>query len=857
MISYKKFLIFLAFLTVSATLAGTAYAATPTLSMSAIGSDSIQVNVTGDPNASMILHYTKQNVGITTALLGTTDANGSLLTTISTSSYGALAGSSAYVTVGLNGASSQTVTWPGLTGASLFSLSQTGLVMSVGQTASLTASNSQGTIYLSNNSNPPIANINISGSQISISAISNGTTVVTICSGTSSTCASAYVTVGNTAAQPVVFSMNSITVAPGQSVPISVSGGNGTYTILTNSNSSLIQSAVSGSIVTLTANSISGFAAITVCSSDMSSCGIINATAGTASSAPISFSQISPALSVGQNLIISITGGLPGSGSSVSYYLSNNTNSSIVSASIYGSSSLSLTGIANGSATITVCSAAASCGSFTATVSYSSTGGTFQLSQNSISLLLGQILTVTVLGGSSPYYLSGTGGSVAQASLGGNIVSVSGISAGSSSINVCSSSGACLPLSIIVNASGTGAQLGISPNSVSIVTGGSSSVTLSGSGGYYLSVSTSPSVASVQISGNTAVVTGLNAGTTNVSICQSGGQCAILFVTVNGSTTSGSNPIFSQTSPSLSVGQVINIAVSGGSGSNYYVLNNTNPGAVQTSLSNNQLALTGITNGTSTVMICATAGSCSSLTATVGAAASTALSFLSANLPAPTVGQAYTSQLSATGGSGSYTFIVASGTLPSGLTLSSGGLISGMPTAQGAVNFTVTAKDTAGSSASTNFSLSVAGGSSLLVPVTAPVAAPVITSNPGSYTNGQLINESGTVYIVYLNTKVGFANAPAFLGLGFSFDNVTNVSDSGLAVSPKVVVTSDGGHPRGSWLLSGQTVYFLTPNGLIPIADWDTFLNNGGQEAFIVKANSYDLSFPQLPVMTSGDARLK
>jgi len=63
--------------------------------------------------------------------------------------------------------------------------------------------------------------------------------------------------------------------------------------------------------------------------------------------------------------------------------------------------------------------------------------------------------------------------------------------------------------------------------------------------------------------------------------------------------------------------------------------------------------------------------------------------------PAGTAGTAYSSTtFTASGANGSYTYSKTSGTLPTGLALSSGGVLSGTPTATGTFNFTVTATDT-------------------------------------------------------------------------------------------------------------------------------------------------------------------
>jgi hypothetical protein len=57
------------------------------------------------------------------------------------------------------------------------------------------------------------------------------------------------------------------------------------------------------------------------------------------------------------------------------------------------------------------------------------------------------------------------------------------------------------------------------------------------------------------------------------------------------------------------------------------------------------------------------------------------------------VGTAYSATLTATGGNGTYTWSLASGSLPAGLSLSSTGTISGTPTTAGSSSFTVRVTD--------------------------------------------------------------------------------------------------------------------------------------------------------------------
>ena len=64
------------------------------------------------------------------------------------------------------------------------------------------------------------------------------------------------------------------------------------------------------------------------------------------------------------------------------------------------------------------------------------------------------------------------------------------------------------------------------------------------------------------------------------------------------------------------------------------------------------------------------------------AAASCGLEILDEYIPPGFVSTPYSHQMSAYGGSGSYTWSIWSGSLPSGLSLSSSGLISGTPTTE-------------------------------------------------------------------------------------------------------------------------------------------------------------------------------
>ena len=100
----------------------------------------------------------------------------------------------------------------------------------------------------------------------------------------------------------------------------------------------------------------------------------------------------------------------------------------------------------------------------------------------------------------------------------------------------------------------------------------------------------------------------------------------------------------------------------------------------------------------------------------------------SSSVPSGVVGVPYAGLIVGTGGNGTYTFSLGSGSLPDGLTLASGGAISGTPKTPGQFYFTVVVTDSAGGSASGGFSitiqpapLNITGGPTGPVPTGTPI----------------------------------------------------------------------------------------------------------------------------------------
>ena len=118
---------------------------------------------------------------------------------------------------------------------------------------------------------------------------------------------------------------------------------------------------------------------------------------------------------------------------------------------------------------------------------------------------------------------------------------------------------------------------------------------------------------------------------------------------------------------------------------------------------------TGTRTGTLTVKDDTSTGTQAvSLTGSGVTSTTSAPSISTSSLPGGTVSQSYSATLSATGGTTPYSWSIASGSLPSGLSLSSSGSISGAPSSSGSFSFSAKVTDSSGQTASRSLGVSIA-----------------------------------------------------------------------------------------------------------------------------------------------------
>lgn len=260
-------------------------ASSPTLSISVVSNDAVQLTGYGDANAPVVLYYPNHQNTIQSQYITSTNSNGYFSIVLSRYAYNINPGSYVYVVV--NNQQSSSVIWPYGSGLSNVSLSQTNLTLNPGQSQTVTIYGG-GNYYISINSNSGIASAAINGNTINVTGNTPGSTNLTICQNYGQ-CAVLYVSVSayqynywysNQYLTPITFSQTNLNMGINQTVNVTISGGSGSYFLDYISDENSLDGDINNKTLTLTSRSAISRNIVVVCSSSHNNCAALTVIVG-------------------------------------------------------------------------------------------------------------------------------------------------------------------------------------------------------------------------------------------------------------------------------------------------------------------------------------------------------------------------------------------------------------------------------------------------------------------------------------------------------------------------------------------------------------------------------------------------
>jgi hypothetical protein len=159
-------------------------------------------------------------------------------------------------------------------------------------------------------------------------------------------------------------------------------------------------------------------------------------------------------------------------------------------------------------------------------------------------------------------------------------------------------------------------------------------------------------------------------------------------------------------------------------------------------------------------------------------------------LPGDAQGRAYGQTITATGGTGPYTFSLTAGALPTGMNpLSSGGALSGTPTAMGTFNFTITATDANLCTGSQSYSIVVGAAPQVDLSISPDSLS---TTSPGgtiAYTVTISVAQSTDTIITLTSGNPSVVTVPATVTI-LANQTTANFNATGASTGGPVVITA-------------------------------------------------------------------
>lgn len=384
--------------------------------------------------------------------------------------------------------------------------------------------------YRVNSSNERIAFASLTGSSLTINALAVGSATVTVTDANNGTVA---ISVTVASLLPLAVDVVSpINMAAATTTTFSVVGGVPFYTVSSSSDARVATASISGTTVTVRALA-AGTAGFFVRDSAGATVPV-SVTVGSSASAPLFTSAPSPiTIAVGGTPTVYDVGG------GVAPLTATSQNTSVAKVTIDpAGTKLSVTGVAVGATSIQIRDSAGTTVTIAVTVVGSTAGPLFTSAPSPVTIAVGGAATVyDVGGGVAPLTVTSQNTRVATATIdaAGTKLSITGVTAGATNIQIRDSAGTTVTIAVTVVSSSL--PLSVTPNSATGIIGDKLVATvIGGTAPYTASVGNTLVTSATIVSGNQLQMTLAQAGQTVVTVLDANNQATPYSVTVNAAT---------------------------------------------------------------------------------------------------------------------------------------------------------------------------------------------------------------------------------------------------------------------------------------------------------------------------------
>ena len=285
-------------------------------------------------------------------------------------------------------------------------------------------------------------------------------------------------------------------------------------------------------------------------------------------------------------------------GGGTGVYSVGSSNTAVVQATISGNDLL-ITGVGVGNATIVVRDTTTGSITIAVAVGASTPIALFTTAPSDIIVAPGANPTFVIGGGKAPYAVTSSNPGVMTASVNGTTLTLGGVVAGNSRINVTDSVGVAVVINAVVGTGNTIALFTTAPGTLVLASASSATYNIGGGAAPYTVTTSNPAVAGVVLNGSSFTINGLVAGNALIVVRDALGVSNTINLTVS-STASLALGVLPGDSTGA-VGDTLNFNISGGSAP--FIVSNNNPNIATVVQNGNTFTARLINVGSTTVTV--------------------------------------------------------------------------------------------------------------------------------------------------------------------------------------------------------------------------------------------------------------